>query len=200
MVPNKFNSYGEDDFSEFNFYPMDNENFSDEYGGFQNINTINSNTFDRINNSPDFKSSPMSSMMDSDFIPFNTVFASSVIPFGSGATYENKSLPNTQNIPQDPTLLKDIENNVLNHTYEDITRENNSTPLDINASKTSYEKEAENVTKIVDIYEIERILNNVEDKNPFIIQSLLAQTNSYPSMRILLRRIIKLSLKYHYEK
>ncbi|GAA0690187.1 MULTISPECIES: hypothetical protein [Clostridium] len=200
MVPNKFKSYGEDDFSEFNFYPIDNENFSDEYGGFHNINAIDSNTFDTLNNSFDFKSSPTSSMMDSDFIPFNTVFASSVIPFGSGTTYENKSLPNTQNIPQDPTLLKDIENNVLNHTYEDIARENSSTPLDITSSKPSYEKEAEDVTKIVDIYEIERILNNVEDKNPLIIQTLLAQTNSYPSMRILLRRIIKLSLKYHYEK
>lgn len=97
-------------------------------------------------------------------------------------------------------MLKDIENNVLNHTYEDIARENSSTPLDITSSKPSYEKEAEDVTKIVDIYEIERILNNVEDKNPLIIQTLLAQTNSYPSMRILLRRIIKLSLKYHYEK
>lgn len=200
MVPSKFSPYREDDFSEFNFYPLDAENFSDEYAGFQNINAINSNTFDTINNNFDFKSSPTSSMMDSDFIPFSTVFASSVIPFGSGTPYENKSLPNTQNIPQDHTLLKDIENNVSNQLYEDIRRDENPVSSDITASQPSYEKEEENVTEIVDIYEIERILNNIENKNPLIIQALITQTNSYPSTRILLRRIIKLTLKHHYEK
>lgn len=196
MMPNKFNPYIEDDFRDINFSTLDDEKFLDEYDDFRNIDGDNLDILDTIN----FKSSPMNSMIDSDFIPFNDVFVSSVIPFGSGLNYEDKLFPNTQNIPQTSTLLKNIENIVEDENPEGTSNEPNPKTSDINSQNPSPNKNSDDVIKIVDIYEIERILNNIEDKDPLIIQSLLSENNSYPSMRILLRRIIVSTLKYHYEK
>lgn len=200
MVPNKFKPYIEDDFKDINFSTLDAEKFLDEYDDFRNIDSDSLDIFDTINANPNFKSSPMNSMIDSDFIPFNDVFASSVIPFGGGTHYEDKPFPNTQNIPQTSTLLKNIENIVAAQNSEGTANEPNSKPLDINLQNPSSDKSSDDVTEVVDIYEIERILNTIEEKNPLIIQALLSKNNSYPSMRILLRRIIILTLKYHYEK
>ncbi len=200
MVHNKFNPYIEDDFKDINFSALDTEKFSDEYDDFRNIDTDSLDIFDTFNDNPNFKSSPMNSMIDSDFIPFNDVFASSVIPFGGGMSYEDKPFPNTQNIPQASTLLKDIKNIVAAENPEAIGNEPISKPLDINSQNPSPDKNSDDAKEIVDIYEIERILNTIEDKNPLIIKDLLSQNPSYPSMRILLRRIIILTLKYHYEK
>lgn len=200
MVPYKFNPYREDDFNDFNFYPLNTEKFLDEYDDSQNIDTIDLSDFNSVSDNSDFQSSPVDSIIDNDFIPFSNVFDSSIIPFRGETTYENKVLPNIQTIPQDLTLLKDIENNVLFQPEEDMMEEIEPLFPDIYQSQSSTDEELNGETEIVDIYEIERILNNIEENDPLLIKALLTPNNSYPSARITLRKIIKLTLKYHYEK
>ena len=195
MVSDKFNPYIEDDFS-----ILDTEKFLDEGDDFQNIASNDLDVFNSINANPNFKSSHMNSIVDSDFIPFKDVFASSVIPFGGGMSYEDKPFPNTQNIPHTANLLNDIKNIISNENFEQTETAPISPSSDINSKKQSPDKNSSNVEEIVDIYEIERILNYIEYKNPLIIKSLQSQNFSYPSIRILLRKIIILTLKYHYEK
>lgn len=115
------------------------------------------------------------------FLPFGGIVNSNTgIPFADNTLDKNNTLYTIQSMPDTFDLLKDVD--------EDLDNNYDSRALDYIDRATFKPKD------------VEYILSQIENNNPAIIKTLMAYRIPYPVAKLLLRRIVKLSLTYYSNK